>query len=461
MKIRQYTAPTLQEALIKIKLDLGPDAVILHQRKLKKGGFLGFFGKELVEVLAAVDNTPPPRKKREPEESDAPSAPGRRTAPLAPSAGNPAAAPRGGIGPWDAPAPDDDRPAIATGNPLAAIAEAALAQSGGFPGAAPAIAAQVAEQVKSAVLGELSDQVRDVVSRAVGTAVGEVADKMADKMADKVEAAVSRLESAAPTKGSWSPAQQKVYDRLIKADLDAALARQALVKLHAAGATTEAQMGERLTDVLASFVKVTGPITPGAPGSPAIVILVGPTGVGKTTTIAKLAATFRLGGRAVGLITIDTYRIAAVEQLKTYGDIIGIPVDVVQTPGALRDATAKMHDREIILIDTAGRSPSHKLHLNELRSFLEALPKREVHLVLSATATRANLLKAIESFAQVGVDRLVITKMDEAANLGAVVSAAQASSKPLSYVTYGQSVPDDLREADARYLAKAMLGGDD
>ncbi|MBM3266019.1 MAG: flagellar biosynthesis protein FlhF [Candidatus Sericytochromatia bacterium] len=451
MKIRQYTAPTVQEALIKIKLDLGPDAVILHQRKLRKGGFLGFFGKEVVEVLAAVDTTPPPRKKREiepePEEFGPPPAPRRTpTAPLAPA---------GGIGPWDAPAPDE-RPAIATGNPLKAIAEAALAQSGSLPAAAPAIAAQVAEQVKTAVLGELSDQVRDVVSRAVGTAVGEVADKLGDK----VEAAVSRLESAAPAKGSWTPAQQKVYDQLVKADLDPALARQALVKLHAAGAAGETQMTERLPDVIAGFVKVAGPIAPGEAGTrPAIVILVGPTGVGKTTTIAKLAATFRLGGRAVGLITIDTYRIAAVEQLKTYGDIIGIPVEVVQTPGALRDATARLADREVILVDTAGRSPSHKLHLNELRSFLEALPRREVHLVLSATATRANLLRAIESFSQVGVDRLLITKTDEAATLGSVVSAVQASGKPLSYMTHGQSVPDDLREADAKALAAAMLGG--
>ncbi|MBM3275717.1 MAG: AAA family ATPase, partial [Candidatus Sericytochromatia bacterium] len=475
MKIRQYTAPTLQEALIKIKLDLGPDAVILHQRKLKKGGFLGFFGKELVEVLAAVDNSPPGTKKKAresaalAEETDEylPAGP-KHTGSLAPraptgapgSGGVPGSGGRtgvagipgaGGIGPWDAPMPDaDDVPAIATGNPLAAI-HAAMAQqaaagqvgrghadiaqpgtrqqrvrsatTGADPGVHPAYGPDVGpgtEQLKTAVLGELSEQVREVVARAVGSAVGELADQVAERMADKVDAAVSRLETATPAKGSWTPVQQKVYDRLLKADLDATLARQVLVKLHAAGANTEEQMAERLTDVVSSFVKVAGPIKPAKGGEPPqVVILVGPTGVGKTTTIAKLAATARLAGRAVSLITIDTYRIAAVEQLKVYGDIIGIPVDVVMTPGALREAIGKMKDREIILIDTAGRSPSHKLHLNELRSFLEAVPDREVHLVLSATTTRANLVKAIESFSAAGLDRLLITKVDEAATLGA------------------------------------------
>ena len=231
------------------------------------------------------------------------------------------------------------------------------------------------------------------------------------------------------------------------------------MKLHAAGVVGDELMAEGLPEVVGSFIKVAGAIQPPEPGTgPRVVILVGPTGVGKTTTIAKLAAGFRLAGRGLGLVTIDTYRIAAVEQLKVYGDIIGIPVEVVMTPGALREAVNKMKNQELILVDTAGRSPSHKLHLNELRGFVEAVPSREVHLVLSATATRANLMKAIESFAQVGVDRLLVTKIDEAATLGAVVSAAHAAAKPLSYVTHGQSVPDDLREADALTLAKAMLG---
>jgi len=480
MKIRQYTAPTIQEALIKIKLDLGPDAVILHQRKLKKGGFLGFFGKELVEVLAAVDNSVPAPKprKREPEPVDDFPAMPRRSAPTGTLAA-------GGIGPWDAPLPANGEPAAGgsagypaggqavgvSGHPGGGQAVGVSGHPGGgsavVPAGAPAGGAALTEQVKSAVLGELADQVREVVSRAVGTAVGEVAEKVAqtmagkvaESMADSVEAAVSRLEAAAPTKGSWTPAQQKIYDRLLRVDLDQGLARQTLVKLHSVGASTDEQMAERLPEVMTSFIKVAGAIQPPEPGQgPRVVILVGPTGVGKTTTIAKLAATFRLGGHSVGLVTIDTYRIAAVEQLKVYGDIIGIPVEVVMTPGALREAIGKLSDREMILVDTAGRSPSHKLHLGELRGFLEAVGSREVHLVLSATATRANLLRAIESFSQVGLDRLLITKVDEAATLGAVVSALHNASKPLSYVTHGQSVPDDLRVAESLALAKAMLG---
>ncbi len=159
----------------------------------------------------------------------------------------------------------------------------------------------------------------------------------------------------------------------------------------------------------------------------------------------------------MGLVTIDTYRIAAVEQLKVYADIIGIPVEVVMTPGNLKEALARLEDRDLVLIDTAGRSPSHKLHLNELKTFLDVVPDREVHLVLAATATRANLMKAVSSFAHVGIDRLLFTKIDEAATLGSVVSAAYASTCPISYLTVGQSVPDDLKEADSLDLARTAL----
>lgn len=448
MKIRQYTAPTMQEALLKIKLDLGPEAVILHQRTLKKGGFLGFFGKDVVEVLAAVDTSPGERRrKRDGDPREAPPQASIEEPPARPALAS------GGIGPWDAPPPQTREavvPAAPAATAPAATAPAATAQS--EASSTSATVAQVAEDVKAAVLEQLlSNHVREAVSQAVETAVGDVAQK--------VEEVVSRLETALPSKGAWTPAQHRVYDLLLKKDLDAALARQILAKLHGQGAHTEGEMADRLPEAIASLLSVSGPIEPPSEGKgPKVVALVGPTGVGKTTTIAKLAATFRLThNKGVGLITIDTYRIAAVEQLKVYADIIGIPVEVVMTPGNLKEALARLGDRDLVLIDTAGRSPSHKLHLNELKTFLDAVPEREVHLVLAATATRANLLKAIQSFSHVGVDRLVFTKIDEAATLGSVVSAAHASSAPISYLTVGQSVPDDLKQADPLDLARTVL----
>ncbi len=435
MKIRQYSAATMQEALLKIKLDLGPDAVILHQRTVKRGGILGLFGREVVEVLAAVDTSPSERKRRRDDETPETGRPPARAA-VDPLPGGPSG---GGIGPWDAPPPA-----------TAASTQVAAAVTSGLQVAATV--AQVAEDVKTAVLEQLlSGQVRQAVSQAVETAVGDVTQKM--------EAAVTRLETALPAKGAWTAGQQRIYDLLLKRDLDTALARRILARLHGQGSSTEEAMAEQLPQAIASLVSVSGPIAlaPAGPG-PKVVALVGPTGVGKTTTIAKLAATFRLAhGKGVGLVTIDTYRIAAVEQLKVYADIIGIPVEVVMTPGSLKEALAKLADRDVVLIDTAGRSPSHKLHLHELKTFLEAVGEREVHLVLAATASKANLLRAIESFAPVGVDRLLFTKIDEAATLGSVVSAAHAASAPISYLTVGQSVPDDLKEADALDLARTML----
>ncbi|MNL53045.1 Flagellar biosynthesis protein FlhF [compost metagenome] len=142
--------------------------------------------------------------------------------------------------------------------------------------------------------------------------------------------------------------------------------------------------------------------------------------------------------------------------MRTYGDIIGIPVEVVVTPSALKDAIARFSDKDVILIDTAGRSPSNRMHLHELRGFLDFPQPREVHLVLSATTNRANLERITEAFEPVGVDRVIFTKIDETGAFGAMLSAAHAFAKPLSYLTTGQSVPDDIRTADAAAMARML-----
>ena len=190
-----------------------------------------------------------------------------------------------------------------------------------------------------------------------------------------------------------------------------------------------------------------------------LVALVGPTGVGKTTTIAKLAANFRLREkRRVGLITVDTYRIAAVEQLRTYADIIDLPMEVVSTPREMHQAVARMADLDLILMDTAGRSPRDEVQIQELKSMLaEAMPD-EVHLVLSSVASAKSLANTAEQFAAVGTTALVLTKLDEAASLGNLLPLVRSSRLPLSYLTHGQNVPDDIAPADAGRLARLILG---
>ena len=156
---------------------------------------------------------------------------------------------------------------------------------------------------------------------------------------------------------------------------------------------------------------------------PHVVALIGPTGVGKTTTIAKLAANLKLRGkRKIGLITIDTYRIAAIDQLKKYADIIGSPLRIVGNPEDLKDAIASMSDCDFVLIDTAGRSPNDTLKLNELKNFLTAASPDEVHLVLSTTASQACVELAIDRFKEVRIDKIIFTKLDEAAHVGVVLN---------------------------------------
>jgi flagellar biosynthesis protein FlhF len=214
----------------------------------------------------------------------------------------------------------------------------------------------------------------------------------------------------------------------------------------------------RLARMIESEVRVCGPIQT-MPGRNRLVALVGPTGVGKTTTIAKLAANYRLKEkRRVGLITVDTYRIAAVEQLRTYADIIDLPMQVVSTPREMREAVGRMDNLDLILLDTAGRSPKDEVRIQELRAFLSEAEADEVHLVLSSMASGRALEQAAERFAAVGTTALVLTKLDEASSLGNILSLVRASNLPLSYLTNGQNVPDDIEVAEPMRVARLILG---
>ncbi len=214
----------------------------------------------------------------------------------------------------------------------------------------------------------------------------------------------------------------------------------------------------RLHRLVESRLQVAGPIQL-SPGQRRVVALVGPTGVGKTTTIAKLAANFRLRQRrSVGLITVDTYRIAAVEQLRTYAQIIELPMVVVASPGEMAPALAQLGQVELVLIDTAGRSPRDEVKLHELKAFLTLARADEVHLVLSASAGASTLLQTARRFDVVGPNRLLLTKLDEAAALGHLLPVLEQVPLPLSYLTDGQNVPDDIQAARADRLVHRLLG---
>jgi flagellar biosynthesis protein FlhF len=194
-------------------------------------------------------------------------------------------------------------------------------------------------------------------------------------------------------------------------------------------------------------------------GRPLTIALVGPTGVGKTTTIAKLAATYKLRhGKNVGLLTCDTYRIAAVEQLRTYANIMGVPLMVAQTTREMEAGCRALSNCDVILVDTAGRSHSDSGRLDELRSLVDAAQPHQVHLVLSGASSESVLLTAAQKFAVLNPEHVIFTKMDETVSFGVVVNAARKIGKRLSFITTGQEVPDHIEPGRADRIARLVLG---
>ncbi|NQT39626.1 MAG: flagellar biosynthesis protein FlhF [Planctomycetes bacterium] len=254
----------------------------------------------------------------------------------------------------------------------------------------------------------------------------------------------------------------KLFTDLIEADLSEEVARELVERARAEAPDSEltdpvlAKAG--IARMLEAEISIAGPISV-ASGRRRLVALVGPTGVGKTTTIAKLAANYRLREKhKVGLITVDTYRIAAVEQLRTYADIIDLPMEVVSTPREMREAVRRLDDMDLILMDTAGRSPRDDIKIRELKAFLTEAEADEVHLVLSSVASGKTLRQTAQRFAAVGTTALILTKLDEATGLGDLVPVLRSSELPLSYLTNGQNVPDDIEVADRGRLTRLLLG---
>ncbi|HTU24169.1 MAG TPA: AAA family ATPase [Pirellulales bacterium] len=270
-------------------------------------------------------------------------------------------------------------------------------------------------------------------------------------------------EGAQHTKAERTPpAPAWLLDNLLDVETPAEFAHDLLdtaMRSLAAGDSGDSKAAR--THLLATIgheIAVAGPIVSAA-RERRLVALIGPTGVGKTTTIAKLAAHFRLREqRQVGLITVDTYRIAAVDQLRTYADIIDLPLEVASTAEELQQAIARLADLELILVDTAGLSPRDAAQIEELKALLAAAQPDEVHLVVSCASAAAGLETCIERFAEIGANRLILSKLDEGQGLGALLPVFRSCRLPLSYVTHGQAVPDDFDVADPVRMAQYILG---
>ena len=193
-----------------------------------------------------------------------------------------------------------------------------------------------------------------------------------------------------------------------------------------------------------------------------VVCFIGPTGVGKTTTIAKIASKFKLEEKIkVAIITADTYRIAAVEQIKTYASILAIPVSVVYEAKDFNEAIEKYKEYDLVLIDTAGRSHKNTEQFNDAKALLEAITdyKKEVYLVVSATTKYNDLSKITSSYSKITDYSLIFTKLDETMSYGNILNVKLDTKAPLAYVTFGQGVPEDISVLNPQDIAKQLLGG--
>ncbi|WP_417748459.1 flagellar biosynthesis protein FlhF [Rosistilla oblonga] len=270
----------------------------------------------------------------------------------------------------------------------------------------------------------------------------------------------SKTTGPAPTPAT-APASQsnsRVAQALIAQGLDSASAEYIASQSPIDDATADEDLIPVLRQALRKRFRTTGPIDVPQEGQ-RIVALVGPTGVGKTTTIAKLAAGFRLlEKRNVGLITIDTFRIAAVDQLHKYAQVMQLPMEVVSGADEMRAAIARLSDVDLILIDTVGRSPRDIQQLEVTRKLLAHAQPQETHLVLSATSSRSAIESAIENFAVLRPGAVIVSKLDEVQQQPDLMRFAGPGVPPISYVTTGQNVPDDIDLPQPSRLVDLALG---
>ncbi|WP_050607025.1 flagellar biosynthesis protein FlhF [Clostridium niameyense] len=373
MIIKKYVVNDMNEAMSKIRCELGSDAIILSERKIKKGGFLGIFSKKMIEVTATTGGPPEYNK----EDSNI----------------------------------EKLKRLIENKN----------------------IAMQEEKKVMKKDLKKESPSLNKDENLAC-----EVREMK--KMLEKFT--LNSLEE-----------ENTLKRRLCSRDIEEKILEKIIENVENLKENIEEK--EKLRKVLKSMIEVsTNTLNK-------VTVLVGSTGVGKTTTIAKLAGRISLiEKRKVGLITIDTYRIGAVEQLRTYADIMNIPFKVVFSIKEMEKAVKELDYCDAILIDTTGRSSKKLMQISELRAFIEKVNANNIHLVISATTKNRDIETIMDGYKQLNYNNIIITKLDETSTYGSILNICEKGKKPISFVTTGQDVPDDIKEANKDEIVELILGED-
>lgn len=418
MVIKKYQAGTETQAILQAKSELGKDAIVMNIKTIKPKGMFKLFRKTQVEVTAAVDeaNSKEPGKEQKPltminAKID------ERLHPELSTAGA---------------AEGEDKELDKKLNTLARLVEQQMESRKKEP---------KKETRKSKIKEEPEPE-----------EVRETRDTR------------EKRKQAAPMDSLKNKSIDLIVDTLTNNEVSVMYARQIIEEItHAGNVRT---LDDMLACVYQKIILKLGQTRPivyeKGNRRPKVVLFIGPTGVGKTTTIAKLSSKLALEDKKkLAILTADTYRIAAVEQIKTYAGILSIPVEVVYEIKDLSSILPKYKQCDYILVDTAGRSHKNTEQFDDLRQLLNAFSKYSVqtYLVLSATTKYKDLKKITALYDDITDCNLIFTKLDETDAVGNILNVKLDTGMPLSYVSYGQNVPDDIEVMNPQVIAKQLLGG--
>lgn len=402
MKIKKFTAPTITEALAKVRDELGTEAIIMTTRSNRKGGVFDFMGRPEVEITAALDDNPSGKK-------GIMSGSGERYS--------------GSTG--------------TTGTSLYQSPKPVAYEPSDGRRASQVNVKELGDRVNlEKVMGDITELKRSMKMLADSALAGEMAG-----LPPQLAALLTNMQSCG------------MDDKIAKRTT-----RQLLGELSGPELNNPSDILDNATRLLLSGMGDRCPIVLSGV-KPRIVAFIGPTGTGKTTTIAKLATDFSLDkSKKVSVLTIDTKRIDAVGQLKSYCRIINIPLHIAYSPDDLPGIMPRLMDSDITLVDTPGSGPLDKQQMIEMVEFLQKLVPQEVHLTLSVTTALAEMNRIYENFSDLKPNRILFTKLDETEHYGTMLSFAILTGKPMSYETFGQNVPGDFSLADPESLIRKNLG---
>ena len=403
MKIKRFEALEMSDALRAVRDELGPEAIILSTREVKKAkGAFGMFSRSVSEVTAAIDLKGPQDKpsKRQTREFD--------------------------------------HVLNDVENTMSIDLEVPLREE--LQG--------IRETLQTLQLDKRGSF--DRLPAHLDETLTEVREMVRSMVKDHFQSEINKANQAVAT----------VFGRLMSNGLDQrtvmGLYRTLKERLSTDELWKEDFIQHFVEELIKGMTKVSGPLDRNGL-SPKVVALVGPTGVGKTTTIAKLAAHYYQGKKKVMLATLDTYRVGAVEQLKIYAKIIGVPVTVAVSGRQLREAIVRRKEGDLILIDTPGRSHLNTSQVKELRELERVGVPIETHLLLSSNTKTSDLDEMIDRFSIIPIHSLLFTKVDETRTHGHLFSAMRYRGKPLSYITTGQRVPEDIEVATPKRVAELVM----